>query len=134
MSAAAWALQQAVFAALSANAAVQSAVASRIFDAVPETAALPYIVLGEASEKNNATASEAGSAHTLSLHIWSRSGGTREIKQIAGVVRACLDHAALTLSGHTLIDIRFASADYSRQSDGKTFRAVLRFAASTEPQ
>jgi len=48
-------------------------------------------------------------------------------------VRACLDHAALTLSGHALIDLAFTSADYARQSDGKTFRAVLRFTAITEP-
>jgi hypothetical protein len=129
----AWALQQAVFAALSADAAVQSAVAYRIFDGVPETAQLPYIVLGDASEKDNATATEAGTSHTLTLHIWSRSGGTREAKQIADAVRARLDHAALILSGHTLIDLRFAAADYARQSDGKTYRAVLRFSASTEP-
>jgi len=129
----AWALQQAVFAALSANAAVQSTVAGRVFDGVPETAAMPYIVLGEASEKDNATATDLGTSHALAIHIWSRNGGTREAKQIASAVRACLDHAALTLSGHTLIDLAFASGDYARQSDGKTFRAVLRFTANTEP-
>jgi hypothetical protein len=131
---AAWALQQAVFAALSADVAVQAAVAGRIFDAVPETAALPYIVLGEASETSETSTAEAGSSHTLSLHIWSRNGGTRESKEIAGAVRSCLDHAALVLTGHVLIDLAFTAADYARQSDGKTFRAVLRFAASTEPQ
>ncbi|MDR3527230.1 MAG: DUF3168 domain-containing protein [Rhizomicrobium sp.] len=130
---AAWALQQAVFAALANTAAVQSQVAGRLFDAVPETAALPYIVLGEAAEHDNATASEAGSSHTLLVHIWSRSGGSRESKQIAAAVRSCLDHAGLSLNGHALIDLRFVSADYARQSDGKTFRAVLRFTASTEP-
>ncbi len=130
---AAWALQQAVFAALAASAAVQSLVANRIFDAVPQTAALPYIVLGEAGERSNATATEAGTSHMLSLHIWSRSGGTREIKEIVGAVRLCLDGAALSLSGHTLVDLAFTSADYSRQSDGKTYRAMLRFTALTEP-
>jgi len=130
---AAWALQQAVFAALTGSAAVQSAVWGRIFDAVPETAALPYIVLGEAGERDNATATEAGTSHTLDIHIWSRSGGTREIKQIAGAVRACLDHAALSLSGSALIDLAFVSANYSRQNDGKTYRASLRFTALTEP-
>ena len=67
------------------------------------------------------------------MHVWSRSGGTREVKQIAAAVRSCLDHAALSVSGHTLIDLAFASADYARQSDGKTYRAALRFTALTEP-
>lgn len=126
----AWVLQQAIFAALSSNAAVKALVGNRIFDGVPETAALPYIVLGEASET---AAADAAISHTLSLHIWSRAGGTREVKQIAAAMRSCLDGAALALPGYALIDLRFASADYSRQSDGKTFRAVLRFTALTEP-
>ena len=126
----AWALQQAVFAALSGDAALTALIGARIFDGVPETAALPYLVLGEASET---AAADNAISHTLALHIWSRAGGTREVKQIAAVVRSCLDGAALSLADHALIDLRFASADYSRQSDGKTFRAVLRFTAFTEP-
>jgi len=126
----AWALQQAVFAALSGDAALTALIGARIFDGVPETAALPYLVLGEASET---AAADNAISHTLALHIWSRAGGTREVKQIAAAARSCLDGAALSLADHALIDLRFASADYSRQSDGKTFRAVLRFTAFTEP-
>jgi hypothetical protein len=47
-------------------------------------------------------------------------------------VRTVLDGAALTLSGHTLVSLAFLSADYSRQSDGETYRGSLRFRALTE--
>ncbi len=123
-----WALQLAVFAALAADAGRGARVADRIYDAVPRGAAFPYVVIGDAEE----TAAGTEEEHTLSLHVWSRGGGHREIKTIAAAVRAALETVALTVAGHTLIDLHFSSADYARQSDGETTRAVLRFKAVTE--
>ena len=134
MSAASWALQQAAFAVLSMSDAVRDIAGERVFDAVPRGAAFPYIVIGDDAEANWDTATEAGSEHTLSVHIWSRAGGHKEIKRAAAAVRDTLGGAALTLDGHDLIDIRFLSADFRREPDGQTFRAVLRFRAVTEPQ
>jgi hypothetical protein len=130
-----WALQQAVFAALSVSDEIKSVAGDppRVFDAVPRDAAFPYIVVGEDGESNWDTATEAGSEHTLAIHIWSRAGGRKEIKLAAGAVRDCLDGASLALTGHTLIDLRFLSAAFVRESDGETFRAVVRFRAVTEP-
>jgi len=135
MSGASWALQQAVFAALSVSDAIQEIAGDppRVFDAVPRGAAFPYIVVGEGSESNWDTATEAGSEHALSIRIWSRAGGHKEIKLAAQAVRDCLDGESLALDGHTLVDLRFLSADFARETDGETFRAVLRFRAVTEP-
>jgi hypothetical protein len=130
-----WALQQAVFAALSVSDDIKELAGDppRVFDAVPRDAAFPYIVVGEAGESNWDTATEAGSEHSLVIHVWSRGGGRKEIKLAAGAVRDCLDGASLALTGHTLIDLRFLSAAFVRESDGETFRAVVRFRAVTEP-
>jgi hypothetical protein len=130
MTSASWALQQAVFAALIASDAVRAIADDRIYDAVPRGAAFPYIVVGDASE----TAADEGSEHRLEIRIWSRGGGTREIKLAASAVRETLDGAALVLTGHALIDLRFTTADFARERDGETTRAVLRFRAVTEPQ
>ncbi len=130
---ASWALQQSAFAALAASDAVRDIAGERVFDAVPRGAAFPYIVIGDDTEANSGTATEEGSEHTLSVHIWSRAGGHKEIKRAAAAVRQTLDGAALTLDGHKLIDIRFLSADFRRETDGETYRAVLRFRAVTEP-
>jgi len=133
MTSASWALQQAVFAALSADSGVQAVAGERIFDAVPRGAAFPYIVVGEATEKQTGATGGDLSEHALAIHIWSRGGGHREIKQAAQAVCEALDGAALVPGGHSLIGLCFLSADYSRESDGETYRAVLRFRAVTEP-
>ena len=135
MSSASWALQQAVFATLSVNDGIKDLVGDppRLFDAVPRSSAFPYIVVGEDAESNWDTATETGSEHSLAVHIWSRAGGRKEIKLAAEAVRDALHGAALALDGHTLIDLRFLSAAFVRESDGETFRAVVRFRAVTEP-
>ncbi|GAA0548092.1 hypothetical protein FHS83_000951 [Rhizomicrobium palustre] len=132
MTAPSWALQRAIFAALSADAAVTALIGTRIYDGVPAAAPLPYLVLGE-SEERDASSDTPATRHALRLTIWSRGGGTREVKEIAGAVIAVLHGAALTLSGHRLIDLAFTSAEYGRQSNGTATRAVLRFSAFTEP-
>jgi hypothetical protein len=136
VSSASWALQQGVFAALSANAAVQAVAGNpaRIYDAVPRGAVFPYLVVGDDTETNNDTKTEQGAEHELAITAWSRAGGRQECKLAADAVRLALDGAALTLTGHTLIDIRYLSAQFLRESDGETFRAVVKFRAVTEPQ
>ncbi len=134
MSRASWALQQAVFAELAVNLDVQSLLGNppRIYDAVPRGSAFPYAVIGDGEENDWSTASDTGSEHILAIHVWSRAGGHREAKEIAEAIRGALDGAALALAGETLIDIRFLSADYARESDGETWAARLRFRAVTE--
>lgn len=135
MSDANWALQQAVFSGLGADAQVKAMLGNppRIYDAVPRDALFPYAVLGDGQEADWSTATEQGSEHILAIHIWSRSGGHRECKQTAEAIRDALDGASLALAGFALIDIAFQSADYARQPDGETWRASLRFRAVTEP-
>lgn len=135
MSDANWALQQAVFAELSANAEVQTVLGDnpRLYDAVPRDAVFPYAVLGDGQENDASTATERGSEHILAIHVWSRGGGHRECKEVAAAIRDCLDSASLALAGFALVGIAFTSAEYARQPDGETWRASLRFRAVTEP-
>ncbi|HEY2069827.1 MAG TPA: DUF3168 domain-containing protein [Rhizomicrobium sp.] len=133
---ASFALQQALFAALMADAGVQSLLGNppRVFDAVPRESAFPYAVLGDDTETNWNTATESGSEHALSLDVWSRGGGHKESKLIADALRAVLDDAALTPSGQVLVSLRYQGAEFTRQDDGDTYRATLHFRAVLEPQ
>jgi hypothetical protein len=135
MSSASWALQAAIFAALSADGGVKSVLGdpARVYDEVPREAAMPYLVIGDDKENGWNTATDNGSEHGLVLHVWSRARGRKECKAIAYAVRAALDDAALAPSGHTLIDIAYQSAEFLRQTDGQTYHAILRFRAVTEP-
>ncbi|HEV2561923.1 MAG TPA: DUF3168 domain-containing protein [Rhizomicrobium sp.] len=130
-----WALQQAVFATLTVSSEVIAVLGNppRIYDAVPRDAAFPYAAIGDGSEADWSTATEAGSEHTLAVHVWSRSGGHKECKEIAEAIRDALDGASLSVTGQTLIDIRYLDTDFARAADGETYRASLRFRAVTEP-
>ena len=134
MSAASWALQQAIFATLVSDTDVADAVGDRIFDAVPRGAQYPYIVIGDDKESDWSTATEPGAAHALTIHIWSRAAGRRETRLAAEAVIAALNGAELALTGQRLIDLRWLESESTRESDGETVHAQLRFKALTEPQ
>jgi hypothetical protein len=44
-----------------------------------------------------------------------------------------LDDAPLAPDGHTLVNLRFSVADIRREADGRTYHALVRFRAVTEP-
>jgi Protein of unknown function (DUF3168) len=130
---ASWAMQSAVFAALSADTTIQSLVDTRIYDAVPLNPVFPYVVLGDGKETNADTATEEGSEHQFTITAWSQAGGHQESKSIADAARFRLNNATLSLDGHALVDLRFLDCEYARETDGQTYSATLRFRAVTEP-
>jgi hypothetical protein len=129
------ALQTALFAALAADAPVQAALGDppRLYDSVPRAPVFPYATLGGATETDWSTKTEAGSEHRFTLTVWSRAPGHKESKDIAATLIDALDSASLTLDGHTLVSLRFEDATHTRETDGITTRATLRYRAVTEP-
>ena len=133
-TAASAALRAAVHDALVADAALTSALGGpKVYDEPPRAAAFPYITLGEMRVADYSTGSEPGEEHQLILHAWSRQGGAREAHVIAGALLQALDDAPLTLADHRLVNFRFAVADIRREADGRTYHALVRFRAVTEP-
>jgi hypothetical protein len=133
-TAAAAALRAAIHDALVADSALAALLGGpSVYDEPPRTAAFPYITLGEARIADWSTASDSGEEHQLTLHAWSRQGGHREAHMIAGALLQALDDAPLTLSDHRLINLRFAVAGVRREADGRTYHALVRFRAVTEP-
>jgi len=131
---AAWALQEAVFATLANDDGIKDAVGNppRLFDAVPRGTAFPYIVIGDDKESDWSTATDRGSEHALTIHVWSRAAGRKEARLAAEAVRNALDGAELALDGQTLIDIRWLDTDVAKEPDGETLHAKLRFRAVLE--
>ena len=129
------ALQSAIYAVLTANADLIAATGAtpRIYDDVPPGTAYPYVTFGQAIERDWSTGTEAGREHTVTLHVWSRASGRREVHQIGAIIRAALHDAALTLAGHRLVNLRHEFTDARREPDGETSHALLRFRATTEP-
>ncbi len=128
------ALRAAIHDALIADASLLSVLGGpKIYDEPPRAAAFPYVTLGEARMTDFSTGSEAGEEHQLTLHAWSRQGGHKEAHIIAGALLQALDDAALALADHALINLRFSVADVRREADGRTYHALVRFRAVTEP-
>jgi hypothetical protein len=134
MSTAAAALRAAIHAALIADAALVALLGGpKVYDEPPPALTFPYVTLGEARMSDFSTASEPGEEHQLTLHAWSRQGGHREAHLIAGALLQALDDAPLPLNDHRLVNLRFALADVRREPDGRTYHALVRFRAVTEP-
>ncbi|MBI3433532.1 MAG: DUF3168 domain-containing protein [Proteobacteria bacterium] len=134
MSMASAALRAAVYDALVADGALAALLGgTRIYDEPPRSAVFPYVTLGETRVSDFSAGGEPGEEHQLTLHGWSRQGGHRQAHLIAGALLSVLDDAPLALAGYRLVNLRFATADIRREADGRTYRALVRFRAVTEP-
>lgn len=134
MSVSAWPLQQAVFAALSADAGVKAVLGDspRIFDKPPGNAALPYLLIGDGTEEEWGTASDDGAEHALNIHAWSRAGGRKESRAILAAVYGVLHDASLALDGFHLVNLRFVLSQVLVEADSLTYHGVARYRAITE--
>jgi Protein of unknown function (DUF3168) len=134
MASAAFALQAAVFARLQGDAGLTAMLGGpRVYDDVPVRADFPYLTFGQSIERDWSTATDDGKEHTLTVHVWSRAAGRKESDDILELVRGLLHTAALTLSGHRLINLRHEMTEVRRDPDGETFHGIARFRAVTEP-
>ena len=134
MTIAAASLRAAIRDALATDGALTSLLGgARIYDEVPRAANYPYVSLGEARVTDFSAGEQPGEEHQLTLHAWSQQGGHREAHMIAGALLQALDDAPLTLAGQHLVNLRFAVADIRREADGRTYHALVRFRAVTEP-
>ncbi len=134
MIAASTALRAAIHHALAADAPLTTILGgAKVYDEPPRAAAFPYVTLGETRIADFSAGGDQGEEHQLTLHAWSRQGGHKEAHEIAGALLQALDDAPLALADHTLVNLRFAVADIRREADGRTYHALVRFRAVTEP-
>lgn len=134
MTPASVALRAAIHRALTSDTALLAALGGpRIYDEPPREAAFPFVTLGEARISDVSADDAPTQEHQLTLHAWSRQGGHKEAHLITGALLQALDDAPLAPSGHRLVNLRFALADIRREPDGRTYHALVRFRAVTEP-
>lgn len=127
------AMQAAVIAALKNAAAVETIVAERIYDRVPDNAAFPYVKYGGDQVLQDDI--DAGDCLQeafevfVTLHAWSRKVGQVEAKTLGGAIRAALHNVALTVTGHRLVVLEHDSTRYLEDPDGLSSHGVLTFRA-----
>ena len=134
MTASTLALQQAIFAKLTALAPLTTLLGGpRIYADVPHPVAYPYLTFGQSTLRDASTSTEAGDEHLVTLHVWSRGRGRAETQAIIALLRTALHDQPLILTGHHLVNLRADFADARRDPDGETIHGTLRLRAVTEP-
>lgn len=128
-----WPVQTAVRAKLKADATL-TALITNVYDYVPEAAAYPYIVIGEALE-TPALAHDRFGRHTVpTLHVWDQYQGFKRVLEIGARVNALLDHQPLTITGlaHVVTRFEFSQTLTDPDGDGDIRHLVLRYRVVTE--
>ena len=136
-----WPLQQSVDTALRADATLIALLADGadgIYDGVPQESGFPYVVIGETTLRPNDTKTEDGAEATLMIHTWDSPDADADAvgfsltKRIMSAIVDALDQVLLTVTGHTVVLLRFEFADTFRDPDGLTVHGVQRFRALTQ--
>ena len=127
-------LQQAVYGALVADGTLTTLLGGpRVYDAVPDNAAAPYVHLGEATVRDRSTGTEDGVSVTFIVVVWSREAGRAEGLSIAERVRELIHDAALTLNDHVLVNLRHEASETATVLNPAGRRVTMRFRAVLEP-
>lgn len=128
------ALQTGLRAALLADAGLVSALGGgQVFDDVPREAPFPYITIGDIDTRDWSTQSSRGHEHTVTLHLWSRYRGRKQVQDLIAEVDRILDGAAPPLNGHRLVNLSTVFWTAQREPDGEVYRGTMRLRAVTEP-
>lgn len=130
MSDDAWALQQAVYAALIANTTLTDI--APVLDGAAQGQALPYVDLGEADVTDWSTKTSDGGDHLLTIHVWSNYNGKKQAWQIIEQIRETLHEAYLALTGHTLVLLRHTDSRVFRDITDQDYHGVVEFRALTQ--
>tara|TARA_R110002012_G_scaffold272906_1_gene458661 strand:+ start:149 stop:550 length:402 start_codon:yes stop_codon:yes gene_type:complete len=121
-------LQKSIFNALDGDSTLQSLVTD-VYDFVPESTAFPYVKVGEETSLDNGTKTLQGNEHTLVIHTFSRYRGSKEVKEIMSRIYALLHESSLSVTGASLVNLRFEFSDVIKENDGFTSHGLQRFRA-----
>lgn len=124
-----WAVQKALYGALTGSTPLAVLVGSRIYDQPPQTAAtFPYIVLGDGTLTPWDTDTEEGGEAVMMVHVWSRDHrGRKVVKDIQDLIKATLHRAEPTVEGLGTVLCEMELADTFLDSDGLTYHGIQRF-------
>ena len=85
---ASWALQRGVYQALASSLDLTTLLGGvRVYDDAPQSAPYPFITLGQSVVRDWSTGTEDGAEHDLTLHVWSRSGGKKQVHEIIEAIK-----------------------------------------------
>lgn len=130
-------IQAAIHAALVGDAALMALVEG-VYDAVPQAsdsgngAEFPYVVIGDDTHIPFDTDTSVGADTTLTIHVWSRYEGRKQVKEIQGVIYDVLHRQSIPITGFHLVGIDWLGSESFTDSDGLTRHGVQTFRITVE--
>lgn len=122
-----WPLQQSVYTRLSGDTELVTTLGAAVYDHVPDSAAFPYVALGDVTEGFADNMGRTGRNLTITVHIWSQYAGMKQVKQIADRVDDLLDRWTPTVAGWSATEMLHEFFETMRDPDGVTRHGVSRF-------
>ena len=122
-------LQKTIYDTLSGDSTLTSTYGANVYDYVPDNSSFPYIKVGEETSVDNGTKTLQGNEHTLVIHTFSQYRGSKEVKNIMSRIYALLHESSLSVSGASLVNLRFEFSDVIKENDGLTTHGLQRFRA-----
>jgi hypothetical protein len=128
MSAFGWACQKTLYAVL--TGASPALCDGRVYDAVPQDVAFPYVEIGtgQTIPDDSSTADggeDAGVSDFFDLHVWSRSQGQKEAREIVDVIHGLLHQQSLAIAGRASANSWVRTIRHLTDPDGVTRHAVV---------
>ena len=87
----------------------------------------PYIVIGDDSVMDWSTDTASGGDVDVTIHVWSRSDGKRETKQIQSAIYNALHRQTLSVPDHEFIGRDFDNETSVLDTDMKTFHGTCEY-------
>ena len=127
-------VSKAIHALLSEHMGVQAVLGTlpRLYDHPPEDPVFPYLTYGPMRSEDISADGAVMSAHTLTLHIWSRYGGRAQVMEVLAAVTGALQGADISLPNINLARAQVSYTDIFRAPDGLTLHGLIRFSLTTD--
>lgn len=88
----------------------------------------PYVTFGQSTVRDWSTGSDKGHEHIVTLHVWSRVAGRRQVHAIIGAIEVALHEQALLMNGFRLVNLRHENSYARREPDGETYHGQFAIA------
>lgn len=119
-----YAVQKAIHQILSADATLMALI-DGVHDFVPADTQYPYVTLGNSRLQDNSTVGMQGFRLTLTVHIYSRARGRKEVTDIMARLYELLHDSAPAADGHSITNIRFVTSSIRLEKDGLTLHGAM---------
>lgn len=118
-------LQNAIFSALAASGPLAAMIGDRVYDEVPPGSAFPYVTISDAQVIDDGDSCEPDQFEIFAdLHIWSRTVGLMEAKEISGLIRSVLLPIENVEDWHVPV-VDFRGTRHGFDPDGLTAHSIV---------